>query len=128
MRSNIEHVYSTFPNLKLRDRVPGGLLSGGEQQMLAVGRALMAEPKMLVLDEPTLGLSPGMVAVISSSIVNIARSGVATLLLEQNAAVALDISDTVNVLSRGHVAISGSAEQVRQLPEIASTFLGDFSD
>lgn len=120
----IEDVYRRFPILEERSKQLAGHLSGGEQQMLAVGRALITAPKVLALDEPSLGLSPKMTHEILSTVSEIAEQGTAVLLVEQNALEALAIADRAAVLELGRIAISGKAEEVAKDPAIASTYLG----
>ena len=106
IRDDIERVYELFPRLKEREKQKAGTMSGGEQQMLAMGRALMAQPKLLLLDEPSLGLAPVIVDKIYEIIREINRAGVTILLVEQNANYALDVSTRGYVLETGKVALS----------------------
>ncbi|UGQ14322.1 ABC transporter ATP-binding protein [Yinghuangia sp. ASG 101] len=119
-----ERVLELFPVLAERERQHAGLLSGGEQQMLAMGRALMAGPRLLLLDEPSLGLAPKMVGVIASVVREIARQGTAVLLVEQNAAVALDLADTAYVLDVGEVRLTGDASELARTDEVRRLYLG----
>jgi branched-chain amino acid transport system ATP-binding protein len=117
-------VLDLFPELEpLLDR-PAGLLSGGEQQMLAVGRALMGAPRLLVLDEPSMGLAPRLVARIYDALRALAGRGATLLLAEQNARAALDLADDAVVLATGAVALRGPAAQVRDAPELREVYLG----
>lgn len=124
IRAGFERVYDLFPRLKERIRQQAGTLSGGEQQMLAVGRALMSEPKMLFLDEPSLGLAPNLVAMIFEMIREINKQGVTILLIEQNANMALAASDRAYVLENGVVTLSGDAKEVADNPAVKRAYLG----
>ena len=118
-------VYSHFPILRERSRQSGETLSGGEQQMLAIGRALMAHPKLLLLDEPSLGLSPIMVQEIKKVISEIRhRIGVSIVLVEQNARVALKLADRGYVLVTGKIAIQGSGQELMDDDEVRKAYLG----
>jgi ABC-type branched-subunit amino acid transport system ATPase component len=117
-------VYELFPVLRKRSGQRAGLLSGGEQQMLAIGRALMASPRLLLLDEPSLGLAPHMVERIAEVIAEIHRQGTSVLLVEQNAALALDLADTAYVLEVGRVALQGTAAQLAATGEVRDRYLG----
>jgi len=122
---NREYVFSIFPRLKERLRQSAGTLSGGEQQMLAIGRALMGNPKFLMLDEPSLGIAPRLISTIFEKIVEINRShGITILLVEQNANLALEISTYAYVLETGHIAIEGESKKLRTDPRLKSTYLG----
>lgn len=114
-----------FPILGERLKQPAGLLSGGEQQMLAFARAMMSEPKVILMDEPSMGLSPVMVDVIMDAIGEIARTGIGILMVEQNAMAALDVAQSAVVLERGHVVLEGSADEVRTHPDVVKAFLGE---
>jgi branched-chain amino acid transport system ATP-binding protein len=116
-------VYSYFPQLKAR-QVKAGYLSGGEQQMLAIGRALMSEPKLLMLDEPSLGLAPYLVQEIFSIIARLRQSGVGILLVEQNATAALDIVSDAYLMENGRIVMSDSAKALKQNPDIQEFYLG----
>ena len=120
----IAAVYDRFPPLARRRGQRGLLLSGGEQQMLALGRALVAEPAVLMLDEPSLGLAPQVAAQIVEVIKGLADHGVAILLVEQNAALALTIADTGHVLELGRVALSGPGSHLRDHPDVQRLYLG----
>jgi branched-chain amino acid transport system ATP-binding protein len=120
-----DRVYELFPVLAERRRQRGGLLSGGEQQMLAIGRALMAEPRLLLLDEPSLGLAPRVVGQIADVIKEINNQGTSVLLVEQNAEMALDIADTAYVMELGRVSLAGSVAELRDSDEVRRLYLGD---
>lgn len=121
----LEQVYAMFPVLFQRQRQAAGLLSGGEQQMLAFGRAMMAQPKVILLDEPSMGLSPLMVDTIMDSIERIASTGIGVLMVEQNAMAALRVAKRAVVLERGRIVLTGSAEEIRTHPDVVKAFLGD---
>jgi branched-chain amino acid transport system ATP-binding protein len=121
---DLERVFSLFPRLQERERQKAGTMSGGEQQMLAIGRALMARPKLLMLDEPSMGIAPILVQRIYETISEINRSGVAILLVEQNANYALDISRRGYVLETGRVALANDSAQLRDDPEVQRAYLG----
>lgn len=120
---SLEGVYSLFPKLKERHNQKGGTLSGGEQQMLAIGRALMSKPKLLLLDEPSLGLAPSAVQDLAKKIREIHESGVTVLLVEQNARMALGISDRAYVLEVGRIALSGKAKDLIQIDQVRKAYL-----
>ena len=122
---SFEKVYSIFPRLKERAGQTGGTLSGGEQQMLAIGRALMSRPKVLLLDEPSLGLAPILVHTIFEAIEAIHREGTPVLLVEQNANAALKHSNRAYVLETGHVALEGGSEEVAANPKVKEAYLGE---
>jgi branched-chain amino acid transport system ATP-binding protein len=121
---SLENMYSLFPKLKERINQRGGTLSGGEQQMLAIGRALMSNPKLLLLDEPSLGLSPTAVLDLAKRIREIHASGVTVLLVEQNARMALGISDRAYVLEVGKIALSGKAKDLIQVDQVRKAYMG----
>jgi branched-chain amino acid transport system ATP-binding protein len=121
---DLERVYSLFPRLKERERQKAGMMSGGEQQMLAIGRALMARPKLLMLDEPSMGLAPILVERIYETIAEINRDGVTILLVEQNASYALDIAAHAYVLETGRVAVADDSAKLRDDPEVQRAYLG----
>ncbi|WP_088176219.1 ABC transporter ATP-binding protein [Paraburkholderia caledonica] len=120
----MEPVFQLFPRLKERRKQAAGTLSGGERQMLAVGRALMGKPDLLMLDEPSLGLAPLIVKEIFHIISALRQTGVATLLIEQNARAALQISDYGYVLETGELALEGAASDLAQNPRVIETYLG----
>ncbi len=120
----MDQVFATFPRLKERRTQLAGTLSGGERQMLAVGRALMAKPKLLMLDEPSLGLAPLIVREIFHIIADLKKTGVAILLVEQNARAALQIADTGYVLETGSVALEGESWALADDPRVVETYLG----
>ncbi len=122
---DIEYVYSLFPRLKERHWQSAGTLSGGEQQMLAVGRAMMAKPKLLMMDEPSLGLAPLIVKGIFEIITRLSReSGTTILLIEQNAAAALKAADYGYVIETGEIKIEGAGEQILKDPRVQEAYLG----
>ncbi len=122
-----DRVYELFPVLKERDRQKAGTMSGGEQQMLAIGRALMARPKLLMLDEPSLGIAPNLVQRIYQTIGEIHDSGVAILLVEQNANYALDAASRGYVLETGRVVLANDSASLRNDPEVQNAYLGTLS-
>ncbi len=124
-KNNIEKVFSLFPVLKERTKQMGGTLSGGEQQMLAIGRALMANPKLLLLDEPSLGLAPIMVSKIFKTIKEINGEGVTILLVEQNAKAALRLSNRGYVLENGVIKLSGTGENLLHNENVKKSYLGE---
>jgi branched-chain amino acid transport system ATP-binding protein len=121
---DFERVFGLFPRLKEREKQKAGTMSGGEQQMLAIGRALMARPKLLMLDEPSMGIAPILVQRIYETIAEINRSGVAILLVEQNANYALDIAKRGYVLETGRVVLKGESATLRDDPEVQKAYLG----
>ncbi len=121
---NLERVFATFPRLKERTGQAAGTLSGGEQQMLAIGRGLMAEPRLLILDEPSLGLSPLLVEEMFALIRKLHAEGLAIMLVEQNVAQSLEIAERAYVLENGSFVLSGAAAQVREDPELKRAYLG----
>jgi branched-chain amino acid transport system ATP-binding protein len=118
-------VFGSFPRLEERLAQLGGTLSGGEQQMLAMGRALMAQPKLLLLDEPSMGLAPILVEEIFRIVAEINEQGVSILLVEQNAAMALSVADRAYVLETGRIVLEGPAQRVREDPEVQRAYLGE---
>ena len=124
INDDLERVFGLFPRLHERERQTAGTMSGGEQQMLAIGRALMASPKLMMLDEPSMGIAPILVQRIYETIREINRRGVAILLVEQNANYALDISKRGYVLETGEVALSNDSTLLRDDPEVQRAYLG----
>ncbi len=124
LKDDYEIVFQRFPRLKERIKQIGGTLSGGEQQMLAMGRALMARPKLLVLDEPSMGLAPLFVAEIFSIVRDINKTGTTVLIVEQNAHMALSIANRAYVIETGKIIISGEAKQLMASPEVRKAYLG----
>ncbi|MFY8178513.1 MAG: ABC transporter ATP-binding protein, partial [Limnohabitans sp.] len=122
---DIERVFTTFPRLKERRDQLAGTMSGGEQQMLAMGRALMSRPKVLLLDEPSMGLSPLMVDKIFEVIQEVAAQGVTMLLVEQNASRALQIADRGYVMESGLITLSGNAHDMLHDPKVRAAYLGE---
>ena len=121
---NLQNVYEHFPRLKEREKQIAGTLSGGEQQMLAMGRALMSSPKILMLDEPSMGLAPILVEQIFDIIKNLHKAGTTILLVEQNAQAALAIADRAYVLEIGHVVETGTGAELLKSPTIKKAYLG----
>jgi len=121
---NRERVYGIFPRLAERQRQSAGTLSGGEQQMLAIGRGLMAEPVLLILDEPSLGLSPLLVEELFALIRRINQEGIALLLVEQNVVQSLEVAQRAYVLDNGAIVLQGSAAEVRDNPDLKRAYLG----
>ncbi len=121
---DLENVYDLFPRLKERESQLAGTLSGGEQQMLAMGRALMADPKIMLLDEPSMGLSPLLVREIFRIIEDINKRGTTVLLVEQNAKMALEIADRAYVLETGKITLEGTGEELANDPRVKSAYLG----
>ena len=124
IEKDIQHMYELFPRLKERSWQMAGTLSGGEQQMLAVGRTLMSKPKLLMMDEPSLGLAPLVVKDIFSIIRTIRDSGVTVLLIEQNANAALKIADRGYVLETGRITLEGSGRELLSNPAVRAAYLG----
>jgi len=124
VKKNMSRVFEVFPRLEERQKQLGGTLSGGEQQMLAIGRALMADPHLLLMDEPSMGLAPMLVEQIFEVIYDINREGVSILLVEQNANMALSIADRAYVLETGKVALSGNAVDLMENPLVKESYLG----
>lgn len=124
IRRDIQSVYELFPRLQERRKQLSGTLSGGEQQMLAMGRAIMAKPKLLLLDEPSMGLAPLMVKTIFQIIEKINQDGTTILLVEQNANMALSVADRAYVIETGRVEISGTAAELQASEEIKKAYLG----
>jgi branched-chain amino acid transport system ATP-binding protein len=123
-QETMDRVFAMFPVLGERRRGRAGLLSGGEQQMLAFGRALMANPRMILMDEPSMGLAPAVVELVIGSVSTIAESGIGVLMVEQNATVALEVANRGAVLERGEVKLRGTAAELREDPGVLRAFLG----
>ena len=124
VKEDMERVFELFPRLKEREKQKAGTMSGGEQQMLAIGRAMMARPKLLLLDEPSLGLAPVIVDRIYETIREINSQGVTILLVEQNANYALDVSKRGYVLETGKVVLTNESDKLRTDPEVMKAYLG----
>lgn len=124
IRQDLEKVYQLFPRLEERKKQASGTLSGGEQQMLAIGRAIMAKPTLLLLDEPSMGLAPIIVSSIFSIISDINKQGTTMLLVEQNANIALSVANRAYVLETGRVVLSGEAKEVRESDLVKQAYLG----
>lgn len=125
VKRDLERVYALFPRLKERRRQTGGTLSGGEQQMLAIGRALMSTPKLLLLDEPSMGLAPLMVQRIFDTIRTVAAEGVTVLLVEQNAKLALEASSRGYVMESGLITLTDAAAALLENPQVRQAYLGE---
>ena len=124
IQQDLKHVFELFPRLEERKNQSAGTLSGGEQQMLAVGRALMSRPKLLLLDEPSMGLAPLLIKEIFNIIVDINKSGTTVLLVEQNANMALSIANRAYVLETGRITLSGSAKELAASEDVRKAYLG----
>lgn len=124
-KQDLEMVYEKFPRLKERQHQLAGTLSGGEQQMLAIGRALMSRPRLLLLDEPSMGLAPMLVQQIFETIAEINRGGTTILLVEQNARMALNLADRAYVLETGQIVLSGPAKELADDPKVKEIYLGE---
>ncbi|MDI3341365.1 MAG: ABC transporter ATP-binding protein [Sphaerobacter sp.] len=127
LRQGLERVFTLFPRLQERERQAAGTLSGGEQQMLAIGRALMSQPRILLLDEPSMGLAPTLVELIFDIIVDINRQGTAILLVEQNAHMALSIAHRGYVIQTGQIILSDTAEGLQRNELVRRAYLGEES-
>jgi len=125
IEASLEDVFRRFPRLKEREKQIGGTLSGGEQQMLAMARALMSKPKLMMLDEPSMGLAPILVDQIFDIIQELHESGVTILLVEQNAQMALSVADRAYVLETGRIAMSGDASELLQNDDVQKAYLGN---
>ena len=124
IQTSLERAYGSFPRLRERENQYGGTLSGGEQQMLAMARALMSKPSLLLLDEPSMGLSPLLVEEIFKIIVEINKEGTSILLVEQNAQMALSVANRAYVLETGSIVLSGEAKEIASDPEVKKAYLG----
>jgi len=122
--ADIESVFTRFPRLKERRKQIAGTLSGGEQQMLAMGRALMSHPKLMMLDEPSMGLAPILVEQIFDIIQELHRSGTTILLVEQNADMALKVADRAYILETGKIVLTGTGAELAESPEVKKAYLG----
>ena len=120
----LDFVYEIFPRLKEREKQRAGTLSGGEQQMLAIGRALMSNPKLLLMDEPSLGLAPKVKDKIFEAIEKIKQEGTTTLLVEQDAVLAMDVAENIHVLEEGKIEMRGTKEELQKEPRIKEVYLG----
>ena len=125
IRDDVERVFGLFPRLKERHKQTAGTLSGGEQQMLAMGRALMSRPKLLLLDEPSMGLAPLMVQKVFETVLTVSREGVTILLIEQNAKLALEVSGRGYVMESGEITLHGDAKQLLSDPKVRAAYLGE---
>jgi branched-chain amino acid transport system ATP-binding protein len=125
IKQDVERVFGLFPRLKERERQTAGTLSGGEQQMLAMARAIMSRPKLLLLDEPSMGLAPLMVQKVFETVLAISGEGVTILLIEQNAKLALEVSNRGYVMESGTITLSGDARQLLSDPKVREAYLGE---
>ncbi len=123
--ADIERVFHLFPRLKERRRQTAGTLSGGEQQMLAIGRALMSKPTLLLLDEPSMGLAPLMVQKVFETVLTVSKEGVTILLIEQNAKLALEVSHRGYVMESGEITLAGDASKLLHDPAVRAAYLGE---
>ena len=125
IKQDVERVFQLFPRLKERRKQTAGTLSGGEQQMLAMGRAMMSRPKLLLLDEPSMGLAPLMVQKVFETVLAISKEGVTILLIEQNAKLALEVSVRGYVMESGEITLAGEARQLLSDPKVRAAYLGE---
>jgi branched-chain amino acid transport system ATP-binding protein len=125
VKADVERVFALFPRLKERRKQTAGTLSGGEQQMLAMGRAMMSRPKLLLLDEPSMGLAPLMVQKVFETVIAISKEGVTILLIEQNARLALEVSSRGYVMESGEITLHGEAKQLLSGPKVREAYLGE---
>jgi branched-chain amino acid transport system ATP-binding protein len=125
IKEDVERVFALFPRLKERRKQTAGTLSGGEQQMLAMGRAMMSRPKLLLLDEPSMGLAPLMVQKVFETVVAISKEGVTILLIEQNAKLALEVSSRGYVMESGEITLQGEASKLLSDPKVREAYLGE---
>jgi branched-chain amino acid transport system ATP-binding protein len=125
IKQDVERVFGLFPRLKERRKQTAGTLSGGEQQMLAMGRAIMSRPKLLLLDEPSMGLAPLMVQKVFETVLAISGEGVTILLIEQNAKLALEVSNRGYVMESGTITLSGDARELLSNPKVREAYLGE---
>jgi len=127
VRADVDRVFALFPRLAERRRQTAGTLSGGEQQMLAIARALMSKPRMLLLDEPSMGLAPLMVQKVFETVLTVSRDGVTILLIEQNAKLALEVSHRGYVMESGEITLAGAAKDLLHNPAVRAAYLGEIS-
>ena len=125
IKADMDHVYEIFPRLKERQKQYGGLLSGGEQQMLAIGRGMMARPKLMMFDEPSLGLAPVIVSLVMDTIKKLNREGTTVMLIEQNAKKALSISDRAYIMQTGEIVRCGNAAELLADENLSAMYLGE---
>ena len=125
IKADMEHVYEIFPRLKERQKQYGGLLSGGEQQMLAIGRGMMARPKLMMFDEPSLGLAPVIVSLVMDTIKKLNQEGTTVMLIEQNAKKALSISDRAYIMQTGEIVRCGTAAELLADENLSAMYLGE---
>ena len=125
IKEDVERVFTLFPRLKERHRQTAGTLSGGEQQMLAMARALMSRPRLLLMDEPSMGLAPLMVQKVFETVLAVAREGVTILLIEQNAKLALEVSQRGYVMESGEITLHGKATDLLSDPKVRAAYLGE---
>ena len=125
IKEDVERVFGLFPRLKERRKQTAGTLSGGEQQMLAMGRALMSRPKLLLLDEPSMGLAPLKVQKVFETVMAVSKEGVTILLIEQNAKLALEVSSRGYVMESGEITLQGKAKQLLSDPKVRAAYLGE---